>query len=104
MFSDKAPDIEQYKAYYEEIDPDNAEYLYKQVVQQIETDKIMDEYVKAYTEMKPKQAAAIFNEMTDNLELVAKILGNMEPNARAKILGQMDKDTASKITKIMDPQ
>ena len=64
----------------------------------------MDEYVKAYTEMKPKQAAAIFNEMTDNLELVAKILGNMEPNARAKILGQMDKDTASKITKIMDPQ
>ena len=104
VFSDKAPEIDQYKSYYEQIDPDNAEYLYKQVVAQLETDKIMDEYVKAYTEMKPKQAAAIFNEMTDNLDLVAKILGNMEPNARAKILGQMDKDTASKLTKIMDPQ
>lgn len=104
VFSEKAPDIEQYKAYYEQIDPDNAEYLYKQVVAQLETDKIMDEYVKTYSEMKPKQAAAIFNKMTDNLDLVAKILGNMEPSARSKILGQMDKETASKITKIMDPE
>jgi len=104
VFSDKAPEIEQYKAYYEEIDPDNAEYLYKQVVAQLETDKIMDEYVKAYSEMKPKQAAAIFNEMGDSLDLVAKILGQMDTNARAKILGVMDKDIASKLTKIMDPE
>ena len=103
VFSEKAPEIEQYKAYYEEIDPDNAEYLYKQVVQQIETDKIMDEYVKAYSDMKPKQAAAIFNEMGDNLELVAKILGHMETSPRAKILQAMDKDLASRLTKIMDP-
>ena len=103
VFSDKAPEIEQYKAYYEEIDPDNAEYLYKQVVQQIETDKIMDEYVKAYSEMKPKQAAAIFNQMGDNLDLVAKILGHMDTNPRAKILQAMDKDIASRLTKIMDP-
>ena len=103
VFSDKAPEIDQYKQYYEKIDPDNAEYLYKQVVQQIETDKIMDEYVKAYSEMKPKQAAAIFNEMGDNLELVAKILGHMEPTPRAKIIQAMDKDLASKLTKIMDP-
>lgn len=103
VFSDKAPEIEQYKAYYEEIDPDNAEYLYKQVVQQIETDKIMDEYVKAYSEMKPKQAAAIFDQMGDNLELVAKILGHMDTNSRAKILQAMDKDIASRLTKIMDP-
>ena len=104
VFSDKAPEIEQYKAYYEEIDPDNAEYLYKQVVAQLETDKIMDEYIKGYTEMKPKQAAAIFDEMGDNLDLVAKILGHMDASARAKILQAMDKDLASKITKIMDPE
>ena len=103
VFSDKAPEIDQYKAYYEQIDPDNAEYLYKQVVQQLETDKIMDEYVKAYSEMKPKQAAAIFNEMGDNLDLVAKILGHMDTNPRAKILQAMDKDLASKLTQIMDP-
>ena len=64
----------------------------------------MDEYVKAYSEMKPKQAAAIFNEMGDSLDLVAKILGHMDTNARAKILQAMDKDIASKLTKIMDPE
>lgn len=103
VFSENAPSIDQYKSFYESIDPDNAEYLYKQVVKQIETDKEMDEYVQAYSDMKPKQAASIFEMMDDNIELVAKILGRMEPSARAKILGVMDADMASKITKIMDP-
>ena len=34
VFSDKAPDIEQYKIFYESIEKDNAEILYKQVRQQ----------------------------------------------------------------------
>lgn len=104
VFSENAPDIENYKAYYEEIDPDNAEYLYKQVVSQIEIDSEMKEFVQAYSDMKPKQAAAIFEQMTDNLDLVARILGNMEPSARAKILQSMDAEIASMITKIMDPE
>lgn len=103
VFSDNAPDIENYKKYYEEIDPDNAEYLYKLVVKQMETDKEMDEYVKAYSEMKPKKAAGIFEQMTDNLDLVCKILDKMEPTQRGKILQVMDPDVASRITKIMDP-
>ncbi len=103
VFSENAPNIEEYKKYYEEVDPENAEYLYKQVVQQMATDKEMSEYVKAYSEMKPKQAAAIFEMMTDNLDLVAKILGNMDTDSRAKILGVMDSTIASQITKIMDP-
>ena len=104
VFNEKAPEIDNYKAYYEEIDPDNAEYLYKQVVAQLETDEQMKEYVQAYSDMKPKQAAAIFEMMTDNLELVADILERMDPSARAKILGVMDADVASKLTKIMDPE
>lgn len=103
VFSENAPSIDQYKAYYESIDPDNAEYLYKQVVKQLEVDSEMKEYVQAYSDMKPKQAAAIFEMMGDNIDLVAKILGEMEPSARAKILGVMNAEMASKITKIMDP-
>ena len=53
--------------------------------------------------MKPKQAAAIFEMMVDNLDLVAKILGEMDAQPRAKILGVMDSEVASQITKIMDP-
>ncbi|MBQ6575659.1 MAG: hypothetical protein IJL90_06100 [Lachnospiraceae bacterium] len=104
VFNDKAPEIDQYKSYYEQIDPENAEYLYKQVVAQLEEDKIMDQYVKTYSEMKPKQAAAIFDQMGDSLDLVAKILNHMDDSPRAKILQAMDKELASKLTKIMDPQ
>lgn len=104
VFAEEAPDIENYKKYYEEIDPDNAEYLYKQVVAQMETDAQMKEYVQTYSDMKPKQAAAIFESMTDNLELVAEILDRMEPSARAKIMNVMDSDVAAMLTKIMDPE
>ena len=53
--------------------------------------------------MKPKQAAAIFDTMTDNLELVAKILSAMKADARGYILGNMKTDTAAKVTKLMEP-
>ena len=100
---DQAPDINEYKKYYESIDPQNAENLYKQVVEQQEKDDDMSDYVKAYSQMKPKQAAAIFDTMTDNLELVAKILSAMKADARGDILGNMNTDTAAKVTKLMEP-
>ena len=53
--------------------------------------------------MKPAQAAAIFESMTDDLELAAKILYQMEAGDRGKILGAMDSEIAAKLTKIMDP-
>ena len=103
VFSDQAPDINEYKKYYESIDPQNAENLYKQVVEQQEKDDDMSDYVKAYSQMKPKQAAAIFDTMTDDLELVAKILSAMKADARGDILGNMKTDTAAKVTKLMEP-
>ena len=103
VFSDQAPDINEYKKYYESIDPQNAENLYKQVVEQQEKDDDMSDYVKAYSQMKPKQAAAIFDTMTDNLKLVAQILDGMDADSRAAILGKMTSDTAAKVTKLMEP-
>ena len=103
VFSDQAPDIEQYKEYYVSIDPDNAELLYKQVVEQQQTDSKISDYVKGYSQMKPKEAAAIFDTMTDNLNLVAQILENMDAQSRADILGKMNSDTAAKVTEIMNP-
>lgn len=104
VYAEKGPGIEEYQKYYESIDPSTAEFLYKQVVsQEEETDEIQD-YAKAYSEMKPKQAAAIFEGMTDNLDLVARILGVMQPAERGAILGAMDSEIAAKITKIMDPE
>lgn len=103
VFSDQAPDINEYKTYYESIDPENAEILYKQVVEQQQEDEEIADYVKAYSQMKPKQAAAIFDTMTDDLKLVAKILSEMKADARGDILGNMNTDTAAKVTKLMEP-
>lgn len=104
VYAENGPGEEAYRKYYEEMDPSTAEYLYKQVVQQIEETDEVKEYAKAYAEMKPKEAAAIFEAMTDNLDLVARILGIMEAEDRGAILGVMDPEVAAKITKIMDPE
>lgn len=104
VYADKGPGIEEYRKYYEGIDPATAEYLYKQVVQEIEESDEIKDYAKAYSEMKPKAAAAIFEDMTDNLDLAARILGVMEADDRGKILGVMDPEIAARITKIMDPE
>ena len=103
VYADKGPGIEEYQKYYENMDPATAEYLYKQVVIQNEETQEIKDYAQAYSAMKPKQAAAIFEKMTDNLDLVARILSVMEPADRGSILGAMDEEIAAKITKIMDP-
>ncbi|MCI8326919.1 MAG: hypothetical protein HFI37_03985 [Lachnospiraceae bacterium] len=103
VFSDKAPDISEYKKYYESINPANAEALYKQVVEQQQEDADLEDYVKTYSQMKPRQAAEIFDTMTNDLKLVARILSAMKADARGDILGNMNKDTAARITKLMEP-
>lgn len=103
VYAEQGPGPEEYQKYYETIDPTTAEYLYKQVVQQVETDQELQDYAQAYAEMKPKEAAGIFEAMTDNLELVAKILNQMSAEDRGNILGVMDPEVASRLTKIMDP-
>ncbi len=104
VYADKGPGIEEYKKYYESMDPATAEYLYKQVVTQVEESDEVKNYAQAYSEMKPKEAAKIFEAMTDNLDLAARILNVMEPADRGKILGVMNADIAAKLTKIMDPE
>ncbi len=103
VFSDNAPDIEEYKTYYESIEPENAEAIYKQVVTQIQVDDEIQDYVSAYSTMKAKDAAAIFDSMTDNFDLVCEILSAMDANKRADILAAMDEENAAIVTQMMEP-
>ncbi len=103
VYAENAPDIEQYKTFYESIEPQTAEQLYKQVVSDIQQDEKLKDYIATYSSMKPAEAATIFNTMTKNLKLVAKILKGMDKESRGKILGKMDADTAAAVTKLMDP-
>ena len=104
VYSDKGPGAEEYKKYYESMDPATAEYIYRQVVTQLQESQEVQDYAAAYSAMKPKQAAAIFEQMTNNLDLAARILKVMSADDRGAILGAMNSDVAAKITKIMDPE
>ena len=103
VFSDEAPDILEYKKYYESIDPASAAEIYKTVAGEVIKDKDLEKYVATYSNMKPKEAAAIFDTMTNDLRLVAKILWNIEDEARADILAAMDEDLAAKLTEMLEP-
>lgn len=103
VYADKGPGAEAYQKYYETMDPATAEYLYKQVIEQTSVDQEIQDYAQAYSEMKPKEAAAIFENMTDDLDLAAKILYQMSAEDRGKILGVMDAEVAARLTRIMDP-
>lgn len=103
VYAEKGPGADEYQKYYESMDPATAEFLYKQVVAEAEESKEIQDYALAYSEMKPKQAAAIFEAMTNNLDLAARILKEMAADDRGKILGVMDAEIAAKLTKIMEP-
>lgn len=103
VYAEKGPGAEEYARYYETMDPETAQNLYKEVVAEEAVSEEIKDYAQAYSEMKPAEAAAIFEEMTNNLDLAARILGVMEPDDRGKILGKMDPEIAARITKIMDP-
>ena len=103
IYAEKGPGADEYQKFYESMDPATAEFLYKQVVAEAEESKEIQDYALAYSEMKPKQAAAIFEAMDNNLDLAARILKEMTAEDRGKILGVMDAGIAAKLTKIMEP-
>lgn len=98
VYNDKAPDTEEYKTYYEGIEPDNAEKIYKEVCQDYEYSQEIKDQADTYGKMEPASAAAILSEMTNDLSLVAKILDSMQPSKSALILQNMTPTTAAQVT------
>ncbi len=106
VFGDSAIDYEYYKQFYEEIEPEYAEILYQQVLEKYMYDQQYMELAKAYSEMKPKKAAAALYEMTGDLEKVVAILKCMETESRAAILealSDIDAVFCGKITVMLAP-
>jgi len=105
LYADKGPGEEAYLKYYESLDPETAQYLYTEVVKKEEVSKEIKDYVAAYSAMKPKDAAAIFNTLSvTDIDLVAKILKNISSDSRGDILAEMNEEIAAKVTRIMDPE
>ena len=103
VYADNGPGAEEYRAYYEEMDPTTAEALYKQVIQEEAVNNKMKDYVATYSNMDAKKAAGILGAMTDNLDLAANILMNLPASTRGAIMGEMDAAVAARISRIMNP-
>ncbi len=101
VFADQAPDIEEYKTYYESINPTNAEEIYRQVVEQAQASEAIQKKADIYKKMKPAAAAPILEGMTADIDLVAQMLLLMKPDESASILAEMNSTMAAKITKKM---
>lgn len=90
VFNEKAPDVEEYRRYYEEINPTTAEEIYRQVLELLQYDDLIQAEADRLAEMKPANAAAILEEMNASMDLVAQYLLCMKTSESAAILEKMD--------------
>lgn len=104
IYTEKSPGPEAYKEYYESIDPTTAEYLYQQVVQNMETDAQIKSLADGYAAMDASAAGTIFDTdvMQGNLQLVADILWAMDAKSRGNILAAMKPENAARVTALMN--
>ena len=103
VYADKAPDIKEYRDWYEVMYPENAEIVYRQVLEQLAMEQEVQDLADYYASMKPAAAAKIFEEMTGDLEKVASILTCMKKDQAGAILAAMDSTLAAKVTLLIYP-
>ena len=77
VFNDNAPDISEYRSYYESIEPENAEKIYRQVMQRERYNEKAKELATYYANMDAAKAGQVLSEMKEDLDLICDILQNM---------------------------
>lgn len=90
VFNEKAPDVDEYRKYYEEINPTTAEEIYRQVLELLQFDQKIQAEADRLARMKPGNAAKILEEMNASMDLVAQYLLCMKTANSAAILEKMD--------------
>ena len=103
VYGNSAPDADTYIKWYESIDPDAAEEIYRQVVAQQQASSEIKDLATTYAEMEPASAAKILETMKGDLDTVTKIMQEMASSDRAEIMAEMDPDFAANITKKLMP-
>lgn len=103
VYAENGPGPEAYQKYYAAMDPSTADYIYRQVVVQLEESREVQDWAAAFSQMKPKQAAQILEDMKD-MDVAARILKTVGAETRGKIMGVMDSGIAAQLTKIMEPE
>lgn len=103
VYGNSAPDADTYREWYESIDAEAAEEIYRQVIASDADSAELKEIATAYAEMDAKAAAEILQTMPGDLDTVAKIMNNMSSSDKAEILAEMEPEFAANITKKLMP-
>lgn len=89
-----------FKEYFEKIDKEKAEQLYREIIEEQEANDQVKEFVAYYEKMDAENAAEIFNEMSKTqMDLVVNILKNMKKEKASFILANMEASTAASVSK-----
>ncbi|MDE5967123.1 MAG: hypothetical protein K2G89_09865 [Lachnospiraceae bacterium] len=103
VYGENAPDADTYIKWYNSLDPEYAERIYRQVVAERSKNDEMAELAKTYAAMKPQEAATILETMTKDLNTVADILSAMNAEQRGAIMGKMTAEFAANVTRKLAP-
>ena len=101
VYNSQAPSIEEYRKFYEEINPETAAEIYRQVIEQLQYDDAIKEKANLLKNMKPGQAAKALEEMTADLEYTCKILLCMKPAEATEIMNKMDELFVARLLQTM---
>lgn len=99
VFTENAPEIGEYRKYYEGISPENAEKIYRQVILAERYSEKAQELANTYANMDAASAAERLSQMSQDLDLVCDIIENMGEKKAAAVLQEMDSTFAAQITK-----
>lgn len=93
-----------YIKFYEQINPDTAEEIYRELKGEEVSSEELNAYISRYKNMKPSDTAKIFEElMTTDIDLVALILENLDSDTAGEVIASMTAENGAKITKRMAP-
>ena len=103
VYGENAPDADTYIEWYNELDAEHAEKIYKDIIESQQADAKIVALAKSYEAMEPAAAAKVLEQMKNDMDTVALILRNMSSDAQGKVLAAMDPSFAASVTKKLVP-
>lgn len=103
VYGESAPDADTYIEWYNELDAEHAEEIYREIISAKQADQEILDLAAAYESMDAKDAAEILESMSTDMDTVALIMNNMSTEAQGKILAEMEPAFAVSVTKKLLP-
>lgn len=97
VFADKAPSTDEYLKYYEEMYPNNAANIYKELLEKKMTEDNIKQQADYLAGIDPGAAADILSEMPSDIDLICRLLDCMKRSIVSKILEEMEPLLAARI-------